>query len=250
MPGGRHCRFVAAAGPVVAADAVAIAPPRQVRCAGVVALDAAGRDRMRCSHPVPFRSVLGRGRMAASLCAALAVVCGHAGSETRATSHAARSRPGAQAAHSRQAATRSRCAEIVLDAACSRDSGPRRQGTERRRRTDRRLSRAAVRQAGAVAALPIAAVEPTPFQRDLSPTHTKRLAQKIEESGSFLDPLIVVRGTDGRLWTPNGRHRLAAAKVLGLKQITALISPDEALAFTSSRSTPRRRTTSRIAAWR
>jgi len=82
-----------------------------------------------------------------------------------------------------------------------------------------------------IASLPIAAVEPTPFQRDLSPTHTKRLAQKIEESGSFLDPLIVVRGTDGRLWTPNGRHRLAAAKVLGLKQITALISPDEALAF-------------------
>jgi ParB family chromosome partitioning protein len=33
------------------------------------------------------------------------------------------------------------------------------------------------------------------------------------------------------LWTPNGRHRLAAAKVLGLKQITALVSPDERLAF-------------------
>jgi ParB family transcriptional regulator, chromosome partitioning protein len=82
-----------------------------------------------------------------------------------------------------------------------------------------------------LAALPLAAVQPTPFQRDLSPTHTKRLAAKIEEAGSFLDPLIVVRGEDGRLWTPNGRHRLAAAKVLGLKQITALVSPDESLAF-------------------
>jgi ParB family chromosome partitioning protein len=82
-----------------------------------------------------------------------------------------------------------------------------------------------------MAALPITAVQPTPFQRDLSPTHTKRLAQKIEESGSFLDPLVVVRGEDGRLWTPNGRHRLAAAKVLGLKQITAIVSPDEDLAF-------------------
>jgi ParB family chromosome partitioning protein len=82
-----------------------------------------------------------------------------------------------------------------------------------------------------LAVLPLAAVEPTPFQRDLSPTHAKRLAQKIEESGSFLDPLIVVRGAEGRLWTPNGRHRLAAGKVLGLKQITALVSPDEALAF-------------------
>lgn len=82
-----------------------------------------------------------------------------------------------------------------------------------------------------LAALPISAVQPTPFQRDLSPTHTKRLAQKIEEAGAFLDPLIVVRGDDGRLWTPNGRHRLAAAKVLGLKVITALVSPDESLAF-------------------
>jgi ParB family chromosome partitioning protein len=82
-----------------------------------------------------------------------------------------------------------------------------------------------------MAALPISAVQPTPFQRDLSPTHTKRLATKIEESGSFLDPLVVVRGEDGRLWTPNGRHRLAAAKVLGLRQITAIVSPDEDLAF-------------------
>jgi ParB family chromosome partitioning protein len=82
-----------------------------------------------------------------------------------------------------------------------------------------------------LASLPLGAVDPTPFQRDLSPTHTKRLAQKIEESGSFLDPLIVVRGADGRLWTPNGRHRLAAAKVLGLHQVTALVSPDEDLAF-------------------
>jgi ParB family chromosome partitioning protein len=82
-----------------------------------------------------------------------------------------------------------------------------------------------------VASLPLGSVQPTPFQRDLSPTHTKRLAQKIDEAGSFLDPIIVVRGEDGAWCTPNGRHRLAAAKVLGLKQITALVSPDEGLAF-------------------
>ncbi|HXY76337.1 MAG TPA: ParB N-terminal domain-containing protein [Steroidobacteraceae bacterium] len=82
-----------------------------------------------------------------------------------------------------------------------------------------------------LATLPLGAVQPTPFQRDLSPTHAKRLAQAIEDTAAFLDPLIVVRGEDGRLWTPNGRHRLAAAKVLGLKQITALISADEALAY-------------------
>jgi len=82
-----------------------------------------------------------------------------------------------------------------------------------------------------LASLPLGAVQPTPFQRDLSPTHAKRLATKIDETAAFLDPIIVVRGEDGRLWTPNGRHRLAAAKVLGLKQITALISPDESLAY-------------------
>jgi ParB family transcriptional regulator, chromosome partitioning protein len=82
-----------------------------------------------------------------------------------------------------------------------------------------------------LASLPLSAVQPTPFQRDLSPTHAKRLALKIDETAAFLDPLIVVRGEDGRLWTPNGRHRLAAGKVLGLKQITALISPDETLAY-------------------
>jgi ParB family chromosome partitioning protein len=82
-----------------------------------------------------------------------------------------------------------------------------------------------------LASLPLGAVQPTPFQRDLSPTHAKRLAAKIDETAAFLDPIIVVRGEDGQLWTPNGRHRLAAAKVLGLKQITALISPDESLAY-------------------
>jgi ParB family chromosome partitioning protein len=82
-----------------------------------------------------------------------------------------------------------------------------------------------------VASLPRDAVAPTPFQRDLSPTHAKRLAAKIDEVGTFLDPIIVVRGADGGFWTPNGRHRLAAAKVLGMRHVTALISPDEQLAY-------------------
>ena len=82
-----------------------------------------------------------------------------------------------------------------------------------------------------LASLPLNAVQPTPFQRDLSPAHAKRLAAKIDETAAFLDPLIVVRGEDGKLWTPNGRHRLAAGKSLGLKQITVLISADETLAY-------------------
>ena len=82
-----------------------------------------------------------------------------------------------------------------------------------------------------LATLPLASLQPTPFQRDLSPTHTQRLAQRIGQTGAFLDPLIVVRSPDGQLWTPNGRHRLAAAKVLGLRQVTVLICPDSALAY-------------------
>ena len=82
-----------------------------------------------------------------------------------------------------------------------------------------------------LASIPLAAIQPTPFQRDLSPAHTQRLAARIAEAGAFLDPLIAVRGEDGRLWTPNGRHRLAAAKMLGLRQITALICSDETLAY-------------------
>jgi ParB family chromosome partitioning protein len=82
-----------------------------------------------------------------------------------------------------------------------------------------------------LAALPRERIEPTPFQRDLSPTHAKRLAEKIAETGAFLDPIIAVRAKDGGFWTPNGRHRLAASKALGQRAITALVSPDAELAF-------------------
>ena len=82
-----------------------------------------------------------------------------------------------------------------------------------------------------LATLPVRSIQPTPFQRDLSPTHTRRLAEKIDQAGAFLDPLIVVPGEDGGFWTPNGRHRLAAAKLLALKQISVLISPDQTLAY-------------------
>jgi ParB family chromosome partitioning protein len=61
------------------------------------------------------------------------------------------------------------------------------------------------------AILPLGSVEPTPFQRELSPTHVKRLGQKIDECGVFLDPIIAVASPEGAFWSPNGRHRIAAA---------------------------------------
>ncbi len=60
-----------------------------------------------------------------------------------------------------------------------------------------------------LAALPIDRVEPTPFQRDPSQPHVKRLMNVIETLGRFLDPIIAIREHDG-YWTPNGNHRLQA----------------------------------------
>ena len=44
-----------------------------------------------------------------------------------------------------------------------------------------------------LAALPIDRVEPTPYQRDPSQPHVKRLMNVIETLGRFLDPIITVR---------------------------------------------------------
>src|SRR5207245_11405816 len=85
-------------------------------------------------------------------------------------------------------------------------------------------------QALVLASLPIKKVVATPFQRDLSKTHATRLAEAIGAAGLFLDPVIAVPSDDG-FWSPNGRHRLEAARRLGMRSVTALLVPDEKLAF-------------------
>jgi ParB family chromosome partitioning protein len=80
-------------------------------------------------------------------------------------------------------------------------------------------------------ALPIDKVAPTPFQRDLSEAHLKRLVQRVDEVGRFLDPIIAVRRDDGTYWTPNGNHRLHALKELGGKTVVALLIPEAELAY-------------------
>jgi len=82
-----------------------------------------------------------------------------------------------------------------------------------------------------IAVLPIEAVEPTPFQRDLSDTHHKRLAGVIHQTGRFLDPIIAVIAPKNGFWTPNGRHRLEAMRRLGAKAITALVVADREVAW-------------------
>jgi ParB family transcriptional regulator, chromosome partitioning protein len=79
--------------------------------------------------------------------------------------------------------------------------------------------------------LPISKVEPTPFQRDLSDMHHKKLADVIDKTGIFLDPIICVTAPDSGFWTPNGMHRLMAMRRLGAKSITALVVPKREVAW-------------------
>ncbi len=96
------------------------------------------------------------------------------------------------------------------------------------------------------AALPIDMVEPTPYQRNLSDSHVRKLEAVIGKIGRFLDPIVVVRapGVDGtaregdqkpggraKYWTPNGHHRLSAMRMLGAKSITAIVVPEASAAY-------------------
>ncbi|HEX9269025.1 MAG TPA: ParB/RepB/Spo0J family partition protein [Candidatus Limnocylindria bacterium] len=80
------------------------------------------------------------------------------------------------------------------------------------------------------ASLPLRVVEATPFQRDLSRTHADKLSEAIGAVGAFLDPIIAIP-SDGGFTSPNGRHRLAAAKKLGLRAVSALVVADPQVAY-------------------
>jgi ParB family chromosome partitioning protein len=82
-----------------------------------------------------------------------------------------------------------------------------------------------------VAILPIDSVEPTPFQRDLSQVHHRKLADVLDRTGMFLDPIIAVTAPDKGFWTPNGMHRLMAMRRLGARAITALVIPKRDIAW-------------------
>lgn len=90
-----------------------------------------------------------------------------------------------------------------------------------------------------LAALPVERVAATPYQRDLSDAHVKRLQGVIEKVGTFLDPVIAVAVPETeaaaaepvRFWTPNGHHRLSALERIGARSVTVLLSPDAGLAY-------------------
>ena len=85
------------------------------------------------------------------------------------------------------------------------------------------------------AALPIELVEPTPYQRNLSDTHVRKLEAVIGKIGRFLDPIIAVRIAKpdhaAKYWTPNGNHRLSAMRTLGAKSVIAIVAPEAAAAY-------------------
>ena len=87
----------------------------------------------------------------------------------------------------------------------------------------------------ALAALPIDLVEPTPYQRNISDTHVRKLEGVIGKIGRFLDPIIAVRIPKpdhvAKYWTPNGNHRLSAMRTLGAKSIIALVVPEPSAAY-------------------
>src|SRR5262245_60490127 len=73
--------------------------------------------------------------------------------------------------------------------------------------------------------LPLDKVEPTPYQRDLSPTHAKRLLEVVKKIDRFVDPIVAVSPQPGLYWTPNGHHRLTALKKLKSEWAPAILIP-------------------------
>ncbi|MGH7324840.1 MAG: chromosome partitioning protein ParB [Candidatus Rokuibacteriota bacterium] len=71
--------------------------------------------------------------------------------------------------------------------------------------------------------LPRDKVEASPYQRDLSPTHVKRLAESVKRIDRFVDPVVALSPQPGTYWTPNGNHRRAVLEKLKAKHIPAIL---------------------------
>lgn len=78
--------------------------------------------------------------------------------------------------------------------------------------------------------LPLEKVAPTPFQRDVSDAHVRKLTVAMDKTQRFLDPIIVVRDGEKYL-TPNGNHRLTALRELGATSVIGLLVPEKAVAY-------------------
>lgn len=79
-------------------------------------------------------------------------------------------------------------------------------------------------------ALPLEKVAPTPFQRDVSDAHVRKLTRAMDKTKRFLDPIIAVAAEE-KYFTPNGNHRLTSLRELGAKSIVALLVPEAEVAY-------------------
>jgi ParB family transcriptional regulator, chromosome partitioning protein len=79
-------------------------------------------------------------------------------------------------------------------------------------------------------ALPTDKVERTPFQRDVSDPHVRKLTVAMDKTRRYLDPIVVIREGE-RYLTPNGGHRLTAVQELGARSILALLVPEREVAY-------------------
>jgi ParB family transcriptional regulator, chromosome partitioning protein len=79
-------------------------------------------------------------------------------------------------------------------------------------------------------ALPMDKIRPTPFQRDVSEPHVKKLVHAMDKTKRFLDPIILVHQADV-YYTPNGHHRLTALRQLGSQAAIGLLVPEFAVAY-------------------
>jgi len=81
------------------------------------------------------------------------------------------------------------------------------------------------------ALLPMDQVKPTPYQRDLSDAHARRLREVIKKLDRFIDPIVAVRHGPGEYWTPNGNHRRDALQKLKAKHVPVILIPEPEVAF-------------------
>src|SRR5438046_4987054 len=79
--------------------------------------------------------------------------------------------------------------------------------------------------------LPKDKVDASPYQRDISPAHVKRLTDAVKKLDRFVDPIVAISPEPGVYWTPNGNHRRTALQKLKAEYVPAILLVDPEVAF-------------------
>ncbi len=79
--------------------------------------------------------------------------------------------------------------------------------------------------------LPREKVEASPYQRDVSPTHVKRLTEAVKRLDRFVDPIVAVSPRPGVYWTPNGNHRRTVLDKLKAEMVPAILVAEPDVTF-------------------